>query len=115
MDLIIIFAIEIKLDTHKTLFSQIFTFEKKKLIKFIINLIFKIKIYMKNYGHFGQLKMLSKKGLHIWMERTTFHNVPSLVKENSPNTGNSYESVQGYSSNYLMSSPGYRARVQQSN
>jgi hypothetical protein len=61
MDLIIIFAIKIKLDTHKTLFSQIFTFEKKKLIKFIINLIFKIKIYMKNYGHFGQLKMLSKK------------------------------------------------------
>jgi hypothetical protein len=52
------FAIEIKLDTPKTLFSQIFTFEKDK---FKINFTFKIKINMRNDGHFGQLKIVSKK------------------------------------------------------
>jgi hypothetical protein len=31
MNLINFFAIEIKLDTPRTLFSQIFTFEKKKI------------------------------------------------------------------------------------
>jgi hypothetical protein len=33
---------------------------------------------MRNDGHFGQLKIFTKKGLHIWIERVTFHNVPSL-------------------------------------
>jgi hypothetical protein len=58
MNLINFFAIEIKLDTPKTLFSQIFTFDKKK---FLINLHFKIKFNMRNDGYFGHLKKFPKK------------------------------------------------------
>jgi hypothetical protein len=31
-----------------------------------------------NDGHFGQLKIFSKNDLHIWMERVTLQDVPSL-------------------------------------
>jgi hypothetical protein len=58
MILIQFFVIEIKLDTPKTLFSQICTIEKKK---FIINLTFKIKFNMRNDSYFGQLKIFPKK------------------------------------------------------
>jgi hypothetical protein len=33
---------------------------------------------MRNDGHFGQLKIFSKKRLKICIERVTFHDVPSL-------------------------------------
>jgi hypothetical protein len=38
-----------------------FKFNFKKLIQSIINFTFKIKINMRNDGHFGQLKIFSKK------------------------------------------------------
>ena len=55
-------AIEIKLDTLKKLYFYKFLPWRKKLNS------------MRNDGHFSQLQ----KYLYIWMERVTFHDVPSL-------------------------------------
>ncbi len=43
----------------------------------------KIKLNMRNDGHFGQFKTFSKKCQHIWMERVTFHNVPVFIQRKS--------------------------------
>jgi hypothetical protein len=64
---------------------------KNKLIKLIINFIFKIRINIRIDGHFGQLKICSKKVFDIWMERVTFHDAPSLFWKNSLDTNRKKE------------------------
>ncbi len=36
---------------------------------------------MRNDGHFGQFKTFSQKGLHIWTERVTFHDVSRKIHQ----------------------------------
>jgi hypothetical protein len=60
MNLIYLFFLQVKFCGNIVLGASNFISIVEKLIKFIVNLTFKIKINMRNNGHFGQLKIFSK-------------------------------------------------------
>jgi hypothetical protein len=51
---------------------------------------------MRNDGHFGQLKIFSKKVTYIWIERVTFHDVPCLFWKNSSDTNRKNEFLKKF-------------------
>jgi hypothetical protein len=81
------FFSKVKICENKVFGVSNFISIAKKCIKIITNLTFRIKFKMRNDGHFGQLRIFSKKIYIIaWMERVTFHGVPRLFLKNSSNT-----------------------------